>query len=151
MSTGIHLLDPGASLSENAKVIALAYWTFGSSSENQSVCFSVAGITSSCLCPHPLSVKRKSKEYSDLLSFIFSLTSEMKEAQMVCNNLRGSFLCTEFDSTREKDVSFTSRDDCMAFMRYLYIRHMNDTWKHHRLRTVRQTEVTHRGTFQGCI
>ena len=89
--------------------------------------------------------------YSDLLPFMIGLTSEMKVAQVVCNNLLDGLLCAQFDSTWEKDVPFPSRRNCVAFMRYLYIRHTNDSWKHHRLLTVRQTQVAHRGTFQCCI
>lgn len=70
---------------------------------------------------------------------MFSLTSEKKVAQMVCNNLLSGFLCAQFDSTWEKDVPFLSRDNCTAFIRYPHIRYMNDAWKHHRLLTIRQT------------
>lgn len=72
-----------------------------------------------------------------ICSFVFSLTSEMKVAQMMCDKLLGSFLHAVFDSTLEKDVSFPACDGSMALTRNLYIRNSNDTWKRHRLLTVR--------------
>lgn len=80
-----------------------------------------------------------------------SLTSEMKVAQVVCNNLLGGFLRAQLDSTREKDVPFPSGDDCVAFLGCLYVRHADDTWNRRQLRAVRQTQVTHGGTLQRCI
>lgn len=80
-----------------------------------------------------------------------SLTSEMKVAQVVCNNLLGGFLCAQLDSTREKDVPFPPGHNCVAFSGCLYVRHADDTWNRHHLRAVRQTQVTHGGALQRCI
>lgn len=70
---------------------------------------------------------------------------------MVCNDLLGGLLRTEFDSAREKDVALPSRDNSVAFVRFLDIGYANDAWKLRGLLTVRQTQVAHRGTFQRCI
>ncbi len=132
----------------------LAHWghkdeqTVGTISQNQSLCI-IPNITPWCLWVLTASLTQLHLQCAVIYSS--SLTSEMKVAQVVCNDLLDSLLCTEFDSTWEEDVSFPSRDNCMFSMRYFYIRYTNNTWKHHRLLTVRQTQVTHRGTFQCCI
>lgn len=81
----------------------------------------------------------------------FSLTSEVEEAQMMADNLLWGFLCTEFDSAGEEDVSSPPCDEWMVLPRCRYVRHMYDGWKGRGLRTVGQSQVPHRGTFQRCI
>lgn len=166
MSTDILLLDPSGCLAVSAsKVNTLAYWNWktgihplhtgdterkGQWGQSHKINQSLFLLLPTSL-PHPSSNPTTWTAQSDLLSFMFRLTSEMKVAQVVCNDLLGGLLCAEFDSTREKDVPFPSRDNSMAFMRHLDIRYTNDAWKQHRLLTGRQTQVAHRGTFQCCI
>lgn len=82
---------------------------------------------------------------------MLNLTSEVKVAQMVCNNLLSGLLSTQFDSAWKKDASFPSSDNCRALTGYPYIRDTNYVWKPHRVLAIRQVQVSHRGTFQCCI
>lgn len=81
---------------------------------------------------------------------MFSLTSEVEEAQMMADNLLCGFLRTEFDSTGEEDISSPPCDEWRVLVRCLYVRYTYDSWKGRGLRAVGQGQVPHRGTFQRC-
>lgn len=91
------------------------------------------------------------REAPSASSSAFGLTSEVEEAQVMGDNLLSSFPCTEFDSAGEEDVSPPPCGEWMALPRCLYVRYMYDSWKRRGLRTARQSQVPHRGTFQCCI
>ncbi|TNN54689.1 hypothetical protein EYF80_035092 [Liparis tanakae] len=78
-----------------------------------------------------------------------SLTSELKVAQVVSDDLLGALLRAQLDSAREQDVAFPSRGRNAASVRSVDVGTLDHAGP--RLRLLTHTQVTHRGTFQRCI